>query len=48
MAPISVVAGLITTACVIEPMAKKVNEYIVSPIVEKCFSLKEEEKGQAI
>ncbi|MFL3876940.1 hypothetical protein [Wolbachia endosymbiont of Trichogramma kaykai] len=48
MAPISVIAGLIATACVIEPIAQKVNEYIISPIVEKCFSLKEEEKEQAI
>ncbi|MFP3027853.1 MAG: hypothetical protein ACEY3L_16995 [Wolbachia sp.] len=46
--PISLIAGLIATACIIEPIAKKVNEYIISPIVGKCFSSKEEEKEQAI
>ncbi|UIP92282.1 hypothetical protein JSQ73_003660 [Wolbachia endosymbiont of Anopheles demeilloni] len=45
IAPISVIAGLIATACIIKPIAKKVNEYIISPIVEKCFSSKEEKTG---
>ncbi|MHC3898284.1 UNVERIFIED_CONTAM: hypothetical protein LBW93_05260 [Wolbachia endosymbiont of Nasonia longicornis] len=45
IAPISVIAGLIATACIIEPIAKKVNKYIISPIVGKCFSSKEEENG---
>ncbi|UIP91383.1 hypothetical protein IYZ83_004405 [Wolbachia pipientis] len=37
IAPIAVIAGIFLTACVIEPIAKKVNEYIISPVVE-CFS----------
>ncbi|MCA7010219.1 hypothetical protein [Wolbachia endosymbiont of Tribolium confusum] len=43
IAPISLIAGVIATICIIEPIAEKVNEYIISPIVEKCFSSKEEE-----
>lgn len=43
IAPISVIAGLLVTFGIIEPIAKKVNEYIISPVVEKCFSSKEEE-----
>ncbi|WP_265022234.1 hypothetical protein [Wolbachia endosymbiont (group B) of Ischnura elegans] len=48
IAPIAVIAGLFVTVCVIEPIAEKVNDYIISPIVEKvgkCFSSKEEENG---
>lgn len=45
IAPIAVIAGVFVTVCVIEPIAKKVNEYIISPIVGKCFSSKEEENG---
>ncbi|BDG76248.1 MULTISPECIES: hypothetical protein [Wolbachia] len=51
IAPISVIAGMIATACIIAPIAQKVNEYIISPIVKKvgkCFSSKEEEKEQYI
>ncbi|WP_227738359.1 hypothetical protein [Wolbachia endosymbiont of Drosophila simulans] len=47
IAPISVIAGLIAIAYIIEPIAKKVNEYIISPVVE-CFSSKGEEKEQVI
>lgn len=47
IAPIAVIAGIFVTACVIEPIAKKVNEYIISPVVE-CFSSKGEEKEQVI
>lgn len=39
---IAAIAGLLVTFCIIEPIAKKVNEYIISPIVER-FSSKEEE-----
>ncbi|WGJ62421.1 hypothetical protein [Wolbachia endosymbiont of Frankliniella intonsa] len=48
IAPIAVMAGVFVTVCVIEPIAEKVNDYIISPIVEKvgkCFSSKEEENG---
>ncbi|WP_353277250.1 hypothetical protein [Wolbachia endosymbiont (group B) of Villa cingulata] len=48
IAPIAVIAGVFVTVCVIEPIAEKVNDYIISPIVEKvgkCFSSKEEENG---
>ena len=48
IAHIAVIAGLFVTVCVIEPIAEKVNDYIISPIVEKvekCFSSKEEENG---
>ncbi len=47
IAPISVIAGIIATACIIEPIAEKVNDYIISPIVER-FSSKGEEKEQYI
>ncbi len=43
IAPIAVIAGLFVTVCVIEPIAEKVNDYIISPIVER-FSSKEEER----
>ncbi|WP_353281583.1 hypothetical protein [Wolbachia endosymbiont (group B) of Horisme vitalbata] len=46
IAPIAVIAGVFVTVCVtvcvIEPIAEKVNDYIISPIVER-FSSKEEE-----
>ncbi|WP_264730110.1 hypothetical protein [Wolbachia endosymbiont (group B) of Episyrphus balteatus] len=42
IAPIAVIAGVFVTFCVIEPIAEKVNDYIISPIVER-FSSKEEE-----
>ncbi|WP_264376027.1 hypothetical protein [Wolbachia endosymbiont (group B) of Sphaerophoria taeniata] len=41
IAPIAVIAGFLVTFCIIEPIAKKVNEYIISPIVER-FSSKEQ------
>ncbi|WP_264719858.1 hypothetical protein [Wolbachia endosymbiont (group B) of Eucosma cana] len=43
IAPIAVIAGCLVTVCVIEPIAEKVNDYIISPIVER-FSSKEEER----
>lgn len=43
IAPIAVIAGVFVTVCVIEPIAEKVNDYIISPIVER-FSSKEEER----
>lgn len=43
IAPIAAIAGIIATTCIIQPIAEKVNEYIISPIVGKCFSSKEEE-----
>ncbi|WP_264376029.1 hypothetical protein [Wolbachia endosymbiont (group B) of Sphaerophoria taeniata] len=46
IALIAVIAGVFVTVCVtvcvIEPIAEKVNDYIISPIVER-FSSKEEE-----
>lgn len=42
IAPIAVIAVCLVTVCVIDPIAKKVNDYIISPIVER-FSSKEEE-----
>ncbi|MFT4314505.1 MAG: hypothetical protein AB3P11_05450 [Wolbachia pipientis] len=42
IAPIAAIAGCLVTFCVIELIAKKVNEYIISPVVER-FSSKEEE-----
>ncbi|BET30358.1 MULTISPECIES: hypothetical protein [Wolbachia] len=44
IAPIAVIAGVFVTVCVIEPIAEKVNDYIISPIVER-FSSKGEEKA---
>ncbi|WP_353280837.1 hypothetical protein [Wolbachia endosymbiont (group B) of Cyclophora punctaria] len=47
IAPIALIAGLLVTR-VIESIAEKVNDYIISRIVEKvgkCFSSKEEENG---
>lgn len=43
IAPIAAIAGCLVTVCVIEPIAEKVNDYIISPIVER-FSSKEEER----
>lgn len=43
IAPIAVIAVCLVTVCVIEPIAEKVNDYIISPIVER-FSSKEEER----
>lgn len=43
-AVIAVIAGCLVTVCVIEPIAKKVNYYIISSIVER-FSSKEEERA---
>ncbi len=43
-AVIAVIAGVFVTVCVIEPIAEKVNDYIISPIVER-FSSKGEEKA---
>lgn len=45
IAPIALIAGLLVTKNVIVPIAEKVNEYIISTIIEKCFSSKEEENG---
>lgn len=48
IAPIAVIAGFFVTSGVIQPIAEKVSEYIISPIVEKvksCFSSKEEGNG---
>uniref|UniRef100_A0AAU7YQ83 Uncharacterized protein n=1 Tax=Wolbachia endosymbiont of Oeneis ivallda TaxID=3171168 RepID=A0AAU7YQ83_9RICK len=45
---IAVIAGFFVTFGVIQPIAEKVSEYIISPIVEKvksCFSSKEEGNG---
>ncbi|MDR0288469.1 MAG: hypothetical protein LBH78_00175 [Rickettsiales bacterium] len=39
------IAGALATAYIIEPIAKKVNEYILSPMIEKvkgCFSSQEQ------
>ncbi|WP_265015013.1 hypothetical protein [Wolbachia endosymbiont (group B) of Camptogramma bilineatum] len=44
IAPIAVIAGFLVAFGIIEPIAQKVNEYIVSPIVER-FSSKGEEKA---
>lgn len=44
IAPIAVIAGFLITYDIIEPIAQKVNEYIISPIVER-FSSKGEEKA---
>ncbi|WP_254229402.1 MULTISPECIES: hypothetical protein [Wolbachia] len=44
IAPIAVIAGFLITSDIIEPIAQKVNEYIISPIVER-FSSKGEEKA---
>ncbi|WP_265028143.1 MULTISPECIES: hypothetical protein [unclassified Wolbachia] len=44
IAPIAVIAGFLVAFGIIEPIAKKVNEYIISPIVER-FSSKGEEKA---
>lgn len=44
---IAPIAGALATKCIIEPIAKKVNEYILSPMIEKvkgCFS-SQEQKG---
>ncbi|PBQ27223.1 hypothetical protein BTO27_03900 [Wolbachia pipientis wAus] len=41
---IAVIAGFLVAFGIIEPIAKKVNEYIISPIVER-FSSKGEEKA---
>ncbi|WP_265024878.1 hypothetical protein [Wolbachia endosymbiont (group B) of Protocalliphora azurea] len=41
IAPIAVIAGFLVAFGIIEPIAKKVNEYIISPIVER-FSSKEQ------
>ncbi|WP_353288110.1 hypothetical protein [Wolbachia endosymbiont (group B) of Gerris lacustris] len=45
IAPIAAIAEIIATTCIIKPIAKKVNEYIISPIVGKCFSSKEKEQA---
>ncbi|MFT4327389.1 MAG: hypothetical protein AB3P07_01990 [Wolbachia pipientis] len=42
IAPIALIAGIFVTRGIIEPIAEKVNEYIISPVVER-FSSKEEE-----
>ncbi|WP_264377477.1 MULTISPECIES: hypothetical protein [unclassified Wolbachia] len=44
IAPIAVIAGFLVAFGIIEPIAQKVNEYIISPIVER-FSSKGEEKA---
>ncbi|WP_265041897.1 hypothetical protein [Wolbachia endosymbiont (group B) of Melanostoma mellinum] len=41
IAPIAVIAGFLVAFGIIEPIAQKVNEYIISPIVER-FSSKEQ------
>ncbi|WP_353285159.1 hypothetical protein [Wolbachia endosymbiont (group A) of Beris morrisii] len=41
---IAPIVGILATQCVIFPIAEKVNEYIISPIVE-CFSSKEKGYG---
>lgn len=45
IAPIALQAAIFATNYIIQPIAEKVNEYIISPIVGKCFSSKEEENG---
>lgn len=48
IAPIAAIAVCLVKVCVIDPIDEKVNDYIISPIVEKvgkCFSSKEEENG---
>lgn len=44
IAPIAAIAGIIATTRIIKPIAEKVNEYIISPIVEH-FSSKGEESN---
>ncbi|MGL9757984.1 MAG: hypothetical protein ACR5LA_03865 [Wolbachia sp.] len=43
IAPIALFAAMFATEYIIVPIAEKVNEYIISPVVGKCFSSKEEE-----
>uniref|UniRef100_A0A3B0JER0 Uncharacterized protein n=1 Tax=Wolbachia endosymbiont of Aleurodicus floccissimus TaxID=2152762 RepID=A0A3B0JER0_9RICK len=44
IAPIASIAGIFITCGILEPIAEKVNEYIISPVVER-FSSKGEESN---